>query len=66
VWLINEEKFEDKKSNGLSMDHADDEYRWWQQTELQKLIMASNSIKVIPKDIKNLLSLHTLDVSVLI
>ena len=48
------------------MDHADDEYRWWQQTELQKLIMASNSIKVIPKDIKNLLSLHTLDVSVLI
>ncbi len=43
-----------------------DEYRWWQQTELQKLILASNKIKVVPKDIKNLQSLVTLDVIILI
>jgi hypothetical protein len=38
------------------------ECRWWQQTELQKLIVASNKIKSIPRDIKNLQSLVSLDV----
>ena len=40
-----------------------EEYRWWQQVELQKLILASNKIKIIPRDVKNLQSLVTLDVN---
>lgn len=64
VWNINLEKFDEKKSSGIAMDTNDnDEYRWWQQAELQKLILASNKIKVISKEIKNLNSIVTLDVN---
>lgn len=40
-----------------------DENRWWEQVELQKLILASNKLKNVPKMLKNLQTLVTLDVS---
>jgi hypothetical protein len=43
------------------MDNQED-FKWWEQTELQKLILASNKIKIIPKEIQNLQTLITFDV----
>ena len=41
----------------------DNDFRWWDQVEIQKLILASNKIKIVPKDIKALTALTTLDVN---
>ena len=38
------------------------EAKWWDAVELTKLILASNKIKSVPKDIKCLSLLTTLDV----
>ena len=63
VWIINSELSQDTRKVDLTMNTENtDEYRWWQQTELQKLIIASNKITSIPKDVKNLQSLVSLDV----
>ena len=43
----------------------DSDYKWWDQIDLVKLIAASNRIKFIPKDIKYLNTLVTLDVNYL-
>ena len=45
----------------VSMDGADD--RWWEQTDLVKLIMASNWLTALSEDIVNLPALTVLDVS---
>jgi len=51
----------EKKTVTVSLDdNADD--KWWDFVELQKLILANNSITEIPSDIHNLLSLQTFDV----
>ena len=62
VYLLNVEKFSDSQSASVAMDNNEGD-RWWQQVELQKLILASNKIKILSKDIQNLKTLITLDVT---
>ena len=45
-------------------EENDDSPRWWDQAELTKLVLASNKISFIPRDIKNLSTLVSLDVFV--
>ena len=59
VWRINLDVPEEGKT--VSMDGADD--RWWEQTDLVKLIMASNWLTALSEDIVNLPALTVLDVS---
>ena len=58
VWRINLDVPEEGRT--ASMDNADD--RWWEQTDLVKLIMASNLISTLSEDIVNLPALTVLDV----
>jgi hypothetical protein len=58
VWLINTEKL----SGSANMEDENGE-KWWDQIELTKLILASNKIKILPKDIKQLYTLIALDVN---
>ena len=58
VWRINLDVPEEGRT--VSMDNADD--RWWEQTDLVKLIMASNLISSLSEDIVNLPALTVLDV----
>ena len=60
VWRINLDAPEEGKN--LSLDNAED--RWWDQVELNKLIMASNLLTTIPDDIAQLTALVILDVRV--
>jgi hypothetical protein len=59
VWRINIDVPEEGKT--VSMDDADD--RWWEQTDLTKLILASNWLTELSEDIVNLPALTVLDVS---
>jgi hypothetical protein len=58
VLRINIDKFEGEENN-------DDEngFKWWEQIELNKLIIGSNKIKEISKEIEFLDTLITLDVN---
>ena len=58
VLRINVDKFEEETNE----DHENG-FKWWQQIDMQKLILASNKITEIPKDIQFLESLVTFDVS---
>lgn len=58
VWRINIDVPEEGKT--VSMDNADD--RWWEQTDLTKLILASNWLQTLSEDIANLPALTVLDV----
>ena len=59
MWQINAEKI----NGSISLDDENnDSLKWWDQIELVKLILASNKIKYIPKEIKQLFSLVVLDV----
>ena len=46
----------------VSLDAGDGD-RWWEQVDLKKLILASNKIKELSSEIKNLPALNVLDVS---
>lgn len=59
VWRINLDTPEEGKT--VSMDDPDD--RWWEQTDLTKLILASNWLTELSEDISNLPALTVLDVS---
>lgn len=59
VWRINIDVPEEAKT--VSMD-ADD--KWWDQTDLTKLILASNLLTSLSEDISNLPALTVLDVSI--
>lgn len=55
--------------NDNAADDLDDDYRnnnedfkWWDQANLTKLILASNRIKLLPKIVQQLSSLVILDV----
>ena len=61
VWRINLDVPEEGKT--VSLDNADD--RWWEQTDLVKLILASNWLTALSEDIVNLPALTVLDVSIL-
>ena len=43
------------------MDNSAD-FRWWEQVELTKLILATNKLTQITKDIKHLSNLTSLDI----
>ena len=58
VWRINLDVPEEGRT--VSMDDADD--RWWEQTDLVKLILASNWLTSLSEDIVNLPALTVLDV----
>ena len=58
VWKINQEIPEEERNASL-----DSEEKWWDQTELNKLILASNKITNISADIQLLQALVVVDVS---
>ena len=59
VWHVNSVPVSDK-STGASFDAED---RWWDQTDLVKLILASNELSEVSEDIALLPALSVLDVS---
>ena len=61
VWKINDLDENEKTNVSVSLDNPSEE-KWWEFVDLQKLILANNSIMEIPKDVGNLMSLQTLDV----
>uniref|UniRef100_U3JET0 Leucine rich repeat containing 40 n=1 Tax=Ficedula albicollis TaxID=59894 RepID=U3JET0_FICAL len=58
VWRINLEPPEDARQN-LSFGAAE---RWWEQTDLAKLILASNKLQSLSEDVQLLPALTVLDV----
>ncbi|NXG73202.1 LRC40 protein, partial [Baryphthengus martii] len=58
VWRINLDTPEEAHQN-LSFGAAD---RWWEQTDLTKLILASNKLRCLSEDVKLLPALTVLDV----
>ncbi|XP_050401832.1 leucine-rich repeat-containing protein 40 [Patella vulgata] len=58
VWRINIDVPEEAKN--VSLDNA--ENRWWDQVDLTKLILASNTLTAIPDDISNFPALTVLDI----
>jgi hypothetical protein len=56
--------YQAQESKTVSLDNTDD--RWWEQTDLTKLILASNWLTELSEDIKELSALSVLDVSKLI
>ncbi|XP_074731875.1 leucine-rich repeat-containing protein 40 isoform X1 [Strix uralensis] len=58
VWRINLDTPEEARHN-LSFGAAD---RWWEQTDLTKLILASNKLQSLSEDVKLLPALTVLDV----
>eukprot|EP00794_Sanderia_malayensis_P008306 gene8306-9191_t len=60
VWRINIDVPDDAKD--VSLDNTAD--RWWQQTDLRKLILASNQIKTLSPEVRNLPALNVLDLSI--
>ena len=53
VWTINEKS---------DIDDNGDNFKWWDQANLTKLILASNKLRVIPRNAQSLNSLVILDV----
>jgi len=68
VWHLNTQDIGISKStlieNSSGGSNPGNELKWWEQVDLNKLIMASNKIKIMPKDVQNLNSLVTLDVNI--
>jgi len=60
VWKINIDVPEE--SRNVSLENQDD--RWWEQTDLTKLILASNAITDLTDSIQMLPALTVLDVSI--
>lgn len=63
MWNLNEIQVDEKDALSVSLDSSSDQ-RWWEFQELQKLVIANNSIKEIPSDVERLTSLQILDVIV--
>lgn len=62
VWRINLDTPEEAHQN-LSFGAAD---RWWEQTDLTKLILASNKLQCLSEDVRLLPALTVLDVSTMV
>ena len=60
VWRINLDTPEEGRTS--SIENPDD--RWWEQVDLNKLILASNLLQVLSADIQLLPALTVLDVSI--
>lgn len=59
VWRINVDTPEEAHTN-VQFDGTD---RWWEQTELTKLILASNKLQSLSEELRLLPALVVLDVS---
>ena len=59
VWTIQEDVPEEAKV--VSMDNTED--KWWNTVELNKLILASNTLTCLDEGLGNLSALTVLDVS---
>ena len=64
VWKLNVDPPQQQQSS-LSFG-ADENDRWWEQTELVKLILAGNGLKELSEDIRLLPALTVLDVSAVV
>lgn len=62
VWRVNSEPV----SNVAASSTFDTDDKWWDQTELIKLILASNELSQLSEDIALLPALNVLDVSALL
>ena len=51
-----------EEAKNISLDNTED--RWWEQVDLTKLILASNTLRDLSEDISNLPALTVLDVSI--
>lgn len=58
VWYINEK-------NEPNDDQNDENFKWWDRVNLTKLILASNKLKTVPKNVQLLSSLVILDVNLM-
>ena len=58
MWRINIDVPEEAKN--ISLNNTED--RWWEQVDLTKLILASNTLTQLSEDISNLPALTVLDV----
>ena len=58
IWTINEKSDTDRNEN--------DNFNWWDQVNLTKLILASNKLRIIPKNVQSLNSLVILDVIIIL
>ncbi|XP_064604804.1 leucine-rich repeat-containing protein 40-like [Liolophura sinensis] len=58
VWNLNLDLPEEAKT--ISLDHSEE--RWWEQKDLTKLILASNSLNSLSEDLAKLSALVVLDV----
>ena len=61
VWRINIDVPEESQT--VSLDNTED--RWWEQTDLSRLILANNVLSELSPDIQQLPALTVLDVSLL-
>ena len=62
VWRVNVDV--PPEAMNVSLDSPEDD-KWWEQVDLSKLILASNSISEISPEITHLPALAVLDVSIL-
>ena len=62
VWRLNVDPPQPSQESSGSFG-AEDSDRWWEQTELIKLILAGNGLKELSEDIRLLPALTVLDVS---
>jgi hypothetical protein len=65
VWRFNIDKgnLNADESDALSMERNEEDLKWWDHVDLTKLILASNKIRLITKEIKYLNTLINLDVN---
>ena len=66
IWQLNENSqdlsFNKPRAASNKDNNNDNEFKWWDQVDLTKLILAANKITKVPSDIKVLSTLVTLDV----
>ena len=60
VWTLMDDVPQEAKT--ISLDNTDD--KWWDVTEMTKLLLASNQLKSIGEGIRNFPALTVLDVSI--
>lgn len=58
VWRVNLDAAAESREASFDTDE-----RWWDQVELNKLILASNKLQTISENVKLLTALNNLDVS---
>ena len=62
IWHLNAQDMSTSSKTAASIDTDEHDFKWWDQVDLNKLILASNKIQIIPKDVQHLSTLVTFDV----